>query len=135
MRSTGLFAAVVGVVLSALSGCVDPPPQHREIRAPDRRQVTIITPRCADARSCFLGRITEAETGYGLADAVVFIQRIDAEDRIVKITDRQGVFELVDVAPGQYRVRVYKSSLRGEVAAMELGQPGTTVLTLALARD
>jgi hypothetical protein len=103
-----------------------------------RDSITPITPRCAGVQSCLLGRVIAAETAAPLARAAVFLERIEAEPepspvRITKLTDDQGVFEVIDAPPGHYRLAVYKDERRHEITGVRLGDDGTTMIPVRLA--
>jgi hypothetical protein len=120
------------VLLSATLGCAVGPPSSRR----QHDTVSILSPRCAQVRSCVLGHVTEADSAAPVAEAAVFFER-EAEPgsepiRILTLTDAQGVFEVVDPPPGNYRLAVYKGASSVEVAGLELGRDGTTVLPVRL---
>ncbi len=81
-----------------------------------------------------LGQAVAAETTTPLAHAAVFLERDGDRDEtpIVTLTDEQGVFELDDLAPGRYRLAVYKDARRLEVRGLWLGAPGTTAVLMRL---
>lgn len=98
--------------------------------------VDVLRPRCADVRSCLLGQVTAAETSQPLSRAAVFLEREDTGDdrpvRLQTLTDDQGVFTLVDVPSGHYRIAVYTDARRCEAYGLELGMPGTTMVPVRL---
>lgn len=122
------------VLLTATLGCVggriaSPSPQHDTI--------SILSPRCAGVRSCVVGHVTASGTAAPVAEAAVFLEReADPERgeplRILTLTDEQGVFVVDDPPPGSYRLAVYKGDSSVEVAGVELGRDGTTVLPVRL---
>ncbi|MEE9383304.1 MAG: hypothetical protein V3V08_07810 [Nannocystaceae bacterium] len=122
---TGFAVAVVPLIVSGvLSGCLR---ADRRVVVPRdgwRDRVSLIAPRCAHARSCLLGRVTAAETGLAVSEAVVFIQRAKRGPLIVRVTDHQGVFTYADPVLGAYRIAVYRGSRRVEVEAVGLGRSG-----------
>lgn len=98
--------------------------------------VDVLRPRCADVRSCLLGQVTAAETSQPLSRAAVFLEREGTDDdrpiRLQTLTDDQGVFTLVDVPTGHYRIAVYTDARRCEAYGLELGMPGTTMVPVRL---
>ncbi|HLT38284.1 MAG TPA: carboxypeptidase-like regulatory domain-containing protein [Enhygromyxa sp.] len=122
------------VLLAAAVGCVggrspSPRPQHDTI--------SILSPRCAGVRSCVLGHVTASDTAAPVAEAAVFLEResdpAEGEPiRILTLTDEQGVFVVDDPPPGSYRIAIYKGASSVEVAGLELGRDGTTVLPVRL---
>lgn len=104
---------------------------------PQHDTISILSPRCVGVRSCVLGHVTAAGTAAPVAEAAVFLEREreqhEAEPiRIVALTDEQGVFVVDDPPPGRYRLAVYKGEGSVEVAGLELGRDGTTVLPVRL---
>ncbi len=100
-----------------------------------------MTPRCVEVRSCLLGQVVAAETSTPLARAAVFLVREgeagdEAEDaqtlRIVRLTDEQGVFTVIDAPAGRYSVSVFKDARRISASGIELGNPGTLVVPIRL---
>lgn len=55
--------------------------------------------------------------------------------RILALTDEQGVFVVDDPPAGRYRLAVYKDDSSVEVAGLELGREGTTMLPVRLGVD
>jgi hypothetical protein len=132
-----IIGAGVLAVLAALtfSGCV-----AGDRAASSRAQhdtVSILSPRCAGVRSCVVGHVTAAGTAAPVAEAAVFLEREPEQGesepvRILALTDEQGVFVVDDPPPGSYRLAVYKGDSSVEVAGLELGREGTTVLPVRL---
>lgn len=105
-----------------------------------RNSVAIVSPRCAEVRSCLLGHVTSARDAAPVYQAVVFLERERSrpEEQAVRIqarTDEQGVFTVVDPPPGSYRIKVFKEASAIEVVGVELGRPGTTMLPVRLALE
>ncbi len=105
-----------------------------------RDSISIVSPRCANVRSCLLGHVTSARDAAPVFEAVVFLERETArpDDEPVRIqtrTDEQGVFTVADPPPGSYRIKVYKEANAVEVIGVELGRPGTTMLPVRLALE
>ncbi len=132
-RRTLLFVAL------ASAGCrVTPlPAAQPPVRA--LGGVTIVAPRCVEVRSCLLGRVVAAESSAPLARAAVFIvpdpESARAEDeapQIVRMTDEQGVFTVVDAPAGHYSVSVYKDARSITASGLELGTPGTQMVPIRL---
>ncbi|MFO7564723.1 MAG: carboxypeptidase-like regulatory domain-containing protein [Enhygromyxa sp.] len=127
-------ACPIVLLLSATLGCAGQTPRPR----PQHDTISILSPRCAGVRSCLLGHVTIADTATPVAEAAVFLER-EAESsgaepiRILTLTDEQGVFEVADPPPGNYRLAVYKGASSVEVAGLDLGHDGTTVLPVRLA--
>lgn len=120
---------LLGATLACVAGRAPAPRQHDT--------VSILSPRCAGVRSCVLGHVTESGTAAPVAEAAVFLEREPGQAggdpiRILTLTDEQGVFEVVDPPPGSYRLAVYKGASSVEVAGLELGRDGTTVLPVRL---
>lgn len=129
-------ATVVGLLaLTWLTGgCAV---SHHEAE-PIHDTISILSPRCAEVRSCVLGHVTAAGTAAPIAEAAVFLERErepgeDEPVRIISLTDEQGVFTIDDPPPGSYRIAVYKDDSSVEVTGMELGRAGTTMLPVRLA--
>lgn len=85
-----------------------------------------------------LGHVTTAATAQPVAEAAVFLVRElepgeDEPVRFFALTDEQGVFVVDEPPPGRYRISVYKEASSVEVAGMELGGAGTTMLPVRLA--
>lgn len=133
-----IIGAGVLAVLAALtfSGCTV---GNRAAPRPAQHDtVSILSPRCAGVRSCVLGHVTRSGTAAPVAEAAVFLEREleqgESEPiRILALTDEQGVFVVDDPPPGSYRLAVYKGDSSVEVAGLELGRNGTTVLPVQLA--
>lgn len=84
-----------------------------------------------------LGHVTASDTAAPVAEAAVFLEResdpAEGEPiRILTLTDEQGVFVVDDPPPGSYRIAIYKGASSVEVAGLELGRDGTTVLPVRL---
>lgn len=100
--------------------------------------VTIVSPRCAEVRSCLLGRVVAAESSAPLARAAVFIVpdpesgTAEAQSQIVRMTDEQGVFTVADAPAGHYSVSVFKDARRITASGLELGAPGTQMVPIRL---
>jgi hypothetical protein len=130
-----IVGAGVLAVLAALtlSGCASSGPVVQP-----HDTISIVSPRCAGVRSCVVGHVTAAGTAAPVAEAAVFLEREpergeDEPIRILALTDEQGVFVVDDPPPGSYRLAVYKDDSSVEVAGLELGRDGTTVLPVRLA--
>jgi hypothetical protein len=126
----GLALACFGAAL----GCV----AARTSAPPARDSVSVLSPRCAKLRSCVLGHVTTVATALPVAEAAVFLVRElepgeDEPVRFFALTDEEGVFVVDDPPPGSYRLSIYKEAASVEVAGMELGGPGTTMLPVRLA--
>ena len=133
-----IIGAGILAVLAALTftGCVAGD-RATTVRA-HHDTISILSPRCAGVRSCVLGHVTASGTAAPVAEAAVFLEREpergEAEPiRILALTDEQGVFVVDDPPPGSYRLAVYKGDSSVEVAGLELGRDGTTVLPVRLA--
>jgi hypothetical protein len=129
---------LVLVLSSATIGCAasNRPPEHPA----QRDTISIVSPRCAGVRSCVLGHVTASGTAAPVAEAAVFLEREALDDeaepiRILALTDEQGVFVVDDPPPGSYRIAVYKDDSSVEVAGLELGRDGTTMLPVRLGLD
>jgi hypothetical protein len=132
-----IIGAGVLAVLAALTfaGCTVG--DRAAATRPQRDTISILSPRCAAVRSCVLGHVTASGTAAPVAEAAVFLEREpeagEAEPiRILTLTDEQGVFVVDDPPPGSYRLAVYKGDSSVEVAGLELGRDGTTVLPVRL---
>jgi hypothetical protein len=130
----GVLAVLAALTLSA---CVA---GDRATGITQRETISILSPRCAGVRSCVVGHVTAAGTAAPVAEAAVFLEREpeQGEDdpiRILALTDEQGVFVIDDPPPGSYRLAVYKDDSSVEVAGLELGRDGTTVLPVRLGID
>jgi hypothetical protein len=126
-----------GIALAtALGGCATAPAAVAVGPAPaSRGGVTLLGPRCTAAASCLLGHVTAAENGSPVSRAAVFLEleRHEGEPRwILALTDEQGVFEIDDPPPGRYRLSVYAPPRGIEMAGIELGARGTTMLPVRL---
>jgi hypothetical protein len=125
-----MLVLLLGTTIGCATGrAPSPRPQHDT--------VSILSPRCAQVRSCVLGHVTVSGTAAPVAEAAVFLEREPeraggAPIRILTLTDEQGVFEVADPPPGSYRLAVYKGASSVEVAGLELGRDGTTVLPVQL---
>jgi hypothetical protein len=142
---------VLPLALTLASGCAtgERAPSHSRLR----NTVSILSPRCEGVRSCVLGHVTAAGSAVPIAEAAVFLEREEADDagpneraesggaehgdeggplRILALTDAQGVFEIDNPPPGSYRLAIYKDDSSVEVAGLELGRAGTTVLPVRL---
>lgn len=135
-----IIGAGVLAVLAALtfSGCAAGD-RATSMRA-QHDTISILSPRCAGVRSCVVGHVTASGTAAPVAEAAVFLEREpeqgEAEPiRILALTDEQGVFVVDDPPPGSYRLAVYKGDSSVEVAGLELGRDGTTVLPVRLALE
>lgn len=134
-----IIGAGVLAVLAALTfaGCVV---GERAAPITQHDTISILSPRCAGLRSCVVGHVTASGTAAPVAEAAVFLEREsepehheDAEPiRILALTDEQGVFVVDDPPPGSYRLAVYKGDSSVEIAGLELGRDGTTVLPVRL---
>ena len=126
---------MLGAVL--LGGCRVMPPSQPPVHS--LGGVTIVSARCAEVRSCLLGRVVAAETSAPLARAAVFLvpePHADSDDtptQIVRMTDEQGVFTVADAPAGHYSVSVYKDARKITAAGLELGTPGTQMVPIRLA--
>jgi hypothetical protein len=68
-----------------------------------------------------------------LERAAVFLEREGPESLVImRLTDDQGVFTVVDAPAGNYRVAVYKDARRIEARGLELGAPGTMVVPIRI---
>ena len=73
-----------------------------------------------------------------MARAAVFLEREDAgksepkNERIMRLTDEQGVFTVEDAPVGRYRLAVYKDARSLEVRGLSLGARGTTMVPVRL---
>ena len=128
----------LALALASVSACSLGPSEP--IRPPQRDTVSIVSPRCEGVRSCVLGHVTAAGTATPIAEAAVFLEREPEADelepiRILALTDAQGVFEVDDPPPGSYRLAIYKDDSSIEVAGIELGRAGTTILPVRLRAD
>jgi hypothetical protein len=128
----------VVVLLSTALGCVAS--ERIPTTAAPRDTISILSPRCAGVRSCVLGHVTASGTAVPVAEAAVFLEREPQAGevepiRILALTDEQGVFVVDDPPPGQYRLAVYKDDSSVEVAGLELGREGTTMLPVRLGVD
>lgn len=122
--------ACFGAALGCAAGQAPAPPAHDS--------VSVLSPRCAGSSSCVLGHVTTAATAQPVAEAAVFLIRElepgeDEPVRFFALTDEQGVFVVDEPPPGRYRISVYKEASSVEVAGMELGGAGTTMLPVRLA--
>lgn len=125
-------------------------------------QVQVLAPRCAASGAALVGSVVDRDGGEPVGLAAVFIDGRDAstsapqgastsdasnaEDTaptpstpggtqpsvIVTRTDDQGVFTICDPPSGLYRVAVYARDRRVEVRGVQLGQPGITLVRVAL---
>jgi hypothetical protein len=139
--------SLLPLALTLISGCAlgDRAPTHTQLR----NTVSILSPRCEGVRSCVLGHVTAAGSATPIAEAAVFLELEEAGDgpdrgparadtgdgaplRILALTDAQGVFEIDNPPPGSYRLAIYKDDSSVEVAGLELGSAGTTVLPVRL---
>ena len=109
-----------------------PPPASPWMRG----GVTVTQPKCVAARSCVVGQVMAAESAAPLAGAAVFLQReSDAParaNRILTLTDDQGVFSVVNAPRGRYRLAIYKDARKVEVRGLQLGAPGTMMIPVRL---
>ncbi|MFV8752722.1 carboxypeptidase-like regulatory domain-containing protein [Nannocystaceae bacterium ST9] len=121
------------VLASLTSACVVGPAAPQ--RPVARESIAIVTPRCAGAHSCVLGHVTTALDATPIADAAVFLLREGAEIPLQTLTDEQGVFTVVDPPPGRYRLEVFKEAAKVELAGLELGRAGTTMVPVRLELD
>ncbi|MEM6991907.1 MAG: carboxypeptidase-like regulatory domain-containing protein [Myxococcota bacterium] len=141
----GVATAVFGVVLCATALACGPRPYDARppVTPAGRGGISLIGPECAGVHSCLMGQVVAAETATPLARATIFLEREDApnaetEDdveasvRIMRITDDEGVFTVVDAPAGRYRLAVYKEERQYEVRGLTLGEPGTTMVPVRL---
>jgi hypothetical protein len=130
----GLRMAVLGAVLGLATACTGLAGAQAQGASLGRVGVTSLRPQCEGVQSCLLGHVVTARTARPLSSAAVFLEQEDAvgpsAPRFVRLTDEQGVFTVVDLPPGRYRVAVYKDSGHEEVRGLELGAPGTTLLAV-----
>ncbi len=129
---TGILAAL------ALAGCGPVPMPAANPPIHSLGGVTIVTPRCAEVRSCLLGQVVAAETSAPLARAAVFLVREpegtpgEPPLQIVRTTDEQGVFTVADAPTGRYSLSVYKGARRVYASGLELGGLGTSMVPVRL---
>ena len=108
-----------------------------------RGGIAVIGPACAGVESCLLGQVVAAESAAPLARATIFLEREDVPNaqteeevekavKIMRITDDQGVFTVIDAPAGRYRLAVYKEERKYEVRGLDLGGPGTTMVPVRL---
>lgn len=100
--------------------------------------IAIVSPRCVGVHSCVLGHVTTALDATPIARAAVFLMPEggdDSREPIQTLTDEQGVFTVIDPPPGSYRVEVFKEDAKVEVAGLELGRAGTTMIPVRLVLD
>ena len=123
----------VVVAWGTLAGCV----VHVPERPVGRESISIVSPRCAGARSCVLGHVTTTLDAAPIAQAAVFLlpEGEASQPAIQTLTDEQGVFTIIDPPPGSYRVEVFKEAAKVELAGLELGRAGTTMIPVRLALD
>jgi hypothetical protein len=133
MRSLAI-ACLLGLVIGP--GCISvakPPVPPAALGG-----VVLVSPRCAGVRSCLLGQVVAAESARPMARAAVFLEREDAgksepkNERIMRLTDEQGVFTVEDAPVGRYRLAVYKDARSLEVRGLSLGARGTTMVPVRL---
>ncbi len=127
----GFGVALLGVTTSCAAA------RHAPAGPAQRDTISIVSPRCAGVHSCVLGHVTASGTAAPVAKAAVFLEREpeagEAEAiRILALTDEQGVFVVDDPPPGSYRIAIYKDDSSVEVAGLELGRDGTTMLPVRL---
>ncbi len=123
-----------------LATCACAAGERAASRSAPRASVTMLSPRCAGVRSCLVGHVTGSGSSAPVAKAAVFLEREpeDGDDpgaeplRILALTDEQGVFVVEQPPPGSYRLAVYKDDSSVEVAGLELGREGTTLLPIRL---
>lgn len=58
--------------------------------------------------------------------------KTQSPDPILRLTDDQGVFTVVDAPAGRYRLSVYKDARQIVATGLELGAPGTTIVPVRL---
>jgi len=134
LGGTLLFAALaLGGCRAGIDGPAPSPPVHA------LGGVTFVSARCVEVRSCLLGRVVAAETSAPMARAAVFITPDPGADgdgdqgaMIVRMTDEQGVFTVIDAPAGHYEVSVYKDARRITAPGLELGLPGTQMVPIRL---
>ncbi|MBL4684261.1 MAG: hypothetical protein JKY37_06710 [Nannocystaceae bacterium] len=90
-----------------------------------------------------MGQVVAAESATPLSQATIFLEREEAPDatteddvetsvRIMRITDDEGVFTVIDAPAGRYRLAVYKEERRYEVRGLLLDAPGTIMVPVRL---
>jgi hypothetical protein len=124
--------------------------------------VQVLAPRCAASGAALVGSVVDRDGGEPVGLAAVFIDGREgasappigagsaavpgsdppasaskdaspsAPTVLVTRTDEQGVFTLCDPPSGRYRVAVYARDRRVEVRGVQLGQPGVTLVRVAL---
>jgi hypothetical protein len=133
---TTSFASSLVLLLTAslLAGCANQAP----VRPAARQSIAIVSPRCVGVHSCVLGHVTTALDATPIARAAVFLVREGddgSSEPIQTLTDEQGVFTVIDPPPGSYRVEVFKEAAKVEIAGLELGHAGTTMVPVRLVLD
>lgn len=132
--TTSFAPSLLLLASSLLAGCVAGAP----VRPVVRESITILSPRCVGVHSCVLGHVTTALDATPIAQAAVFLLREGgdgSQEPIQTLTDEQGVFTVIDPPPGSYRVEVFKEAAKVEVAGLELGRAGTTMVPVRLVVD
>lgn len=133
-KPASLVPSLLLLASSALAGCAVQGPSRPIVR----ENIAIVSPRCVGVHSCVLGHVTTALDAAPIARAAVFLRREGGEGSdkpIQTLTDEQGVFTVIDPPPGSYRVEVFKEGAKVELAGLELGQAGTTMVPIRLVLD
>jgi hypothetical protein len=120
--------SVLLLAASVLGGCLARAPARPIVR----ESILIVSPRCVGVHSCVLGHVTTAHDATPIARAAVFLLREGSDEPIQTLTDEQGVFTVIDPPPGSYRVEVFKEAAKVELAGLELGKAGTTMVPVRL---
>jgi hypothetical protein len=126
--------ALLLLASSLVAACVARPPPRPVVRD----SIAILSPRCVGVHSCVLGHVTTALDATPIARAAVFLVREGddgSSEPIQTLTDEQGVFTVIDPPPGSYRVEVFKEAAKVEIAGLELGHAGTTMVPVRLVLD
>jgi hypothetical protein len=125
-------------------------------------RVQVLAPRCAASGAALVGSVVDRDGGEPVGLAAVFLDardvsasaveraasseasvandsantprttKVETPPLIVTRTDEQGVFTICDPPSGLYRVAVYARDRRVEVRGVQLGQPGVTLVRVAL---
>jgi hypothetical protein len=133
MTTTFAHSLVALLASSLIGGCLARAPARPVVRD----SIAILSPRCVGVHSCVLGHVTTALDAAPVARAAVFLVREGegSSEPIQTLTDEQGVFTVIDPPPGSYRVEVFKEAAKVEIAGLELGLAGTTMVPVRLVLD